>query len=217
MEYKANRLYKTNDMVKIACDDCKGCSACCQGMGDSIKLNPYDVYRISKLFGCSFEALLTKYVELQVEDGVILPNMKMQETTNACGFLNEEGRCEIHTIRPGLCRLFPLGRQYESDELYYFVLEDACEKNNKSKVKISKWIGEKQIVQYENFLKNWHALTKNLKELIMCKNSEEAKNMNMKFLQMFYLTPYEEGLDFYAQFQVRYQEMKQELERFANL
>ena len=27
------RLYSSRDMVKAGCDDCKGCSACCRGMG----------------------------------------------------------------------------------------------------------------------------------------------------------------------------------------
>ena len=33
-------LYTANDMVKADCQDCKGCSACCRGMGDSIVLDP---------------------------------------------------------------------------------------------------------------------------------------------------------------------------------
>lgn len=37
------RLYTKNDMVKAGCNDCKGCSACCHGMGESIVLDPYDI------------------------------------------------------------------------------------------------------------------------------------------------------------------------------
>ena len=32
------KRYGANDMVKVGCDDCRGCSACCHGMGDSIVL-----------------------------------------------------------------------------------------------------------------------------------------------------------------------------------
>lgn len=32
-EISDGRLYDENDMVKAGCDDCKGCSACCRGMG----------------------------------------------------------------------------------------------------------------------------------------------------------------------------------------
>ena len=33
------KRYGANDMVKVGCDDCRGCSACCRGMGDSIVLD----------------------------------------------------------------------------------------------------------------------------------------------------------------------------------
>ena len=87
------KLYTAGDMAKIGCDGCKGCSSCCEGMDDTVVLNPYDVYELTKNLNCSFEQMLNEKVELHIE----------------------EGRCEIHPFRPGLCRLFPLGRNYESE------------------------------------------------------------------------------------------------------
>lgn len=37
-EISDGRLYSSGDMVKVDCHDCEGCSACCQGMGNSILL-----------------------------------------------------------------------------------------------------------------------------------------------------------------------------------
>ena len=34
------KRYGANDLVKVGCDDCRGCSACCHGMGDSIVTRP---------------------------------------------------------------------------------------------------------------------------------------------------------------------------------
>ena len=45
------RLYDANDMVKAYCDECKGCHACCTGMGSSIILDPLDVMRLCKETG----------------------------------------------------------------------------------------------------------------------------------------------------------------------
>lgn len=45
------KRYGANDLVKVGCDDCRGCSACCNGMGDSIVLDPMDVYRLEKKLG----------------------------------------------------------------------------------------------------------------------------------------------------------------------
>ena len=38
------KLYLANDMVRTGCNECAGCSSCCRGMGDSIILDPYDMY-----------------------------------------------------------------------------------------------------------------------------------------------------------------------------
>ena len=66
------------------------------------------------------QELLATSVELNVVDGVILPNLKMQGTREACAYLDAAGRCSIHPYRPGICRLFPLGRHYENGGLFIF-------------------------------------------------------------------------------------------------
>ena len=63
-----------------------------------------------------FEQLLVDTIELQVVDSVILPDPRMDGEKEQCVFLNEQGRCRIHAMRPGLCRVFPLGRIYEEAE-----------------------------------------------------------------------------------------------------
>ena len=183
-------------------------------MGESIWLDPYDVYQLTKHLGKTFEQLLAKEVELHVEDGLILPNIKMTgEGLPQCSFLNEEGRCSIHAFRPGYCRLFPLGRNYEEDKLTYFVLKDACPAPNKSKVKINKWLGVPNLKAYEKFLVEWHGLTKALREFYAEHKDEEnvIKAINMKCLQIFYLTPYVTE-DFYTEFAER----KQQAEAFLS-
>ena len=88
-------------MVKAGCGECQGCSDCCRGMGNSIFLDPMDIYRLTTGLECTFEDLLSTCVELQVVDGFIQPNMKMTGKEEQCPFLNEKGRCNIHAIRPG--------------------------------------------------------------------------------------------------------------------
>ena len=116
------RLYGENDMVTADCRGCEGCSRCCRGMGKSIILDPYDIYRMTRGTGRSIQELLAGgTVELNVVDGVILPNLAMNGSEEKCAFLNEEGRCNIHGSRPGICRLFPLGRYYENGDFRYFL------------------------------------------------------------------------------------------------
>lgn len=208
LEISDGKLYGNNDMAKISCHDCKGCSSCCQDMGESIWLDPYDIYQLTRNLGKTIEELLAKEIELNVVDGLIMPNIKMAgEGVPSCSFLNEEGRCSIHAFRPGYCRLFPLGRNYEDDKLTYFVLKDACPAPNKSKVKIAKWLGVPNLKVYEKFLVEWHGLTKKLRGFYAEHSEEEnaIKAINMKFLQTFYLTAYAD--DFYQEFGKRMEEM----------
>ena len=66
------KLYSENDMVKADTNSCNGCkSVCCHGMGKTIVLDPYDTYRLTAQFKCSFEDLLKDRLELNVVDGVI--------------------------------------------------------------------------------------------------------------------------------------------------
>ena len=105
------KLYSSNDMVKVGCHDCNGCSACCCDMGESILLDPMDVWRLERNLGQSFEQLLAGAIDLHVEDGLILPNLKMASSRQDqnVSFLNGEGRCSIHAFRPGFAVCFLWG------------------------------------------------------------------------------------------------------------
>ncbi|WP_294787888.1 YkgJ family cysteine cluster protein [uncultured Eubacterium sp.] len=203
------KLYSSNDMVKVGCHDCTGCSACCCDMGESILLDPMDVWRLERNLGQSFEQLLAGAIDLHVEDGLILPNLKMTPSATGpkCSFLNEEGRCSIHAFRPGICRLFPLGRNYDGENLSYFLLTDACPAKNKSKMKVSKWLEMDGMKDYERFLVKWHALTKSLRQIMQNCDEEEAKRKNMLFLQMFYFTPVQQE-NFYDGFYERLEQFE---------
>lgn len=199
------KRYGANDLVKVGCDDCRGCSACCNGMGDSIVLDPMDVYRLEKKLGKTMEEiLLAGNVALRVVDGVILPHLKMTEQSDQCSFLNEEGRCSIHDARPGFCRMFPLGRLYEDGTFSYFLQVNECPKENKTKVKVRRWLDTPELGKYEAFTTEWHYYLK--KKQNAARESEDdafRQQISMNILKLFYLLPYDGNTDFYTQFAAR--------------
>lgn len=207
------KLYTSNDMARISCDNCNGCSSCCEGMGDTILLNPYDVNELCRNLKKTFQELLENAIELNVQEGMILPNLRMAGNRNCCSFLDENGRCLIHAFRPGLCRLFPLGRNYEEGTFQYFVVEDGCKKAGKSKVKINKWLDIPQLKHYEDFITKWHFFVKEFQQSLRDAAGQEdgdtyTKQMNLFILQTFFMKPYEENMDFYEQFEERLQRVK---------
>ncbi len=207
-EISDGKRYQANDMVKLGCNDCKGCHSCCVGMEDTIVLDPYDIYRLTRNLELDFTQLMQGWIALHVEEGLILPHLAMSEDTGACSFLNEEGRCSIHAHRPGICRLFPLGRIYENDGFSYFLQVNECVRENRTKEKIKNWINTPRLKDYEAFILKWHNYTKEMQAFLV--NREDAKDWNMLHLQMFYMLPYETE-DFYEEFEVRLADMKKRM------
>ncbi len=207
-EISDGRLYSRTDMVRAGCQDCRGCSDCCSGMGNSVILDPMDIYRLTTGLGLTFEMLMTDKIELNVVDGIILPNLKMSSGTETCAFLNAQGRCSIHPQRPGICRLFPLGRYYDPDkdkrDFRYFLQVHECPVPNKTKVKVEKWVDTPDIRRYEKFICDWHYFLEDVEQRIRQEQDEAAvKNIDLFILKLFYIRPYDGNRDFYTQFAER--------------
>ena len=207
-EISDGKRYQANDMVKLGCNDCMGCHSCCEGMEDTIVLDPYDIYRLTKNLDLDFTRLMQGRIALHVEEGLILPHLAMDEETGACSFLNEEGRCSIHAHRPGICRLFPLGRIYEDGGFSYFLQVNECIRENRTKEKIKNWLNTPRLKDYEAFILKWHNYTKEMQTFLA--NREDAKDWNMLHLQTFYIMPYASE-DFYEEFEVRLADMRKRM------
>ena len=200
------RFYQAKDMARIASAHCEGCGECCRSMGESIRLDPLDVHELTLHLGRSFSDLLETAIGLHAEEGVILPHllMKQEQNEEACFFLDKNGRCQIHEFRPGLCRLFPLGRDYDGKGFRYFIVEGGCGKTDKSKIKIEQWLGISEIEPYERFVSDWHYFIKETKEKIAhIGDMAKTKKINLKILELFYQTPYDPMRNFYLQFAMR--------------
>lgn len=207
-EISDGKLYSSNDLAKADCQGCVGCSACCSGMGTSIVLDPLDVYRLSANLNYTFEGMLNDKLELNIVDGMILPNLRMAGEKESCVFLNGEGRCSIHSFRPGICRLFPLGRFYENGGFKYFLQVHECPKANKTKVKIKKWLDMPELKKYEEFTVNWHYFLLDAQEKI-ADEPESMKEISMYVLNQFYVKAFQSAEDFYTEFTKRLEEAKQ--------
>lgn len=199
-EISDGKLYGINDMVKAGCNDCKGCFDCCRGMGESIILDPYDVFSLTNGLKKTFDELLMANVALRVVDGLILPYLVMTGDEDKCTFLNAEGRCSIHKFRPGFCRLFPLGRVYDDEGFHYFLQVNECSYTNRTKVKVKKWIDIQEAGRYEQFVKDWHFFQKNLQNrLNEAQDMELRKKISMLLIKEFYQTAYNAD-DFFNDF-----------------
>lgn len=205
-EISDGKKYTISDMVKIGCNDCAGCSKCCENMSGLITLDPYDIHRMTSGLNTTFEKLLAHNVEFTVDRGLLIPTIRMDENTGKCTFINEDGRCSIHNYRSGICRLFPMGRLYEDGSYYYFLQKNECPYPNKTKVKLKNWMDTQDIIKYEKFVSDWHYFISDIQEYLLGAAEDEAKQINSALIQMFYITGYD--AQFYGAFYDRLAKVK---------
>ncbi len=97
-----------------------------------------------------------------------------------------------------------MGRSYDEKGLHYFLLEDACRIQNRTKIKIKKWLEVPALSQYEKFLAAWHDLRKEVQEQIIKRQSDNfTQKVNVQMLELFFQKSYDTEEDFYQQFEER--------------
>lgn len=209
-EISDGKLYDIEDMVKADTCGCDGCSDCCHDVGDLVMLTPFDVYEITSYLGVDFDELLDDKIQLREDNKILLPYLKMQDKNKYCSFLNKEGRCMIHSKRPNICRMFPLGRVYKNDDFKYFLQIENCPKDNLEDVKVRDWLGIKNYYENKKFILEWHKFIKALTfRLKFMRDEKEIEEVNKIILDNFYRIKIEG--DFYNEFMKCLPEVKNRL------
>ena len=113
--------------------------------------------------------------------------------------------------RPGICRLFPLGRYWQDDTHFQYILQkDECHKHNLTKIKVNKWLDTPDLEAYNAFLVTWHAFLKEIQAAQQGLDEGQNRILTMYILKSFFALPYD-GRDFYVQFEERMKKARQDL------
>lgn len=133
---------------------CSRMGTCCHG--NVVMLNPWELFRLAKAKAISSRKFRDQFCEpggIQLKfNGNIGYNGK-----KACSQYIENFGCSVHTGRPLACRLFPLGRQIQSEEIHYmfqgseFPCLTGCPVVEElPKLTVKDYIQEQATEQYEN-------------------------------------------------------------------
>ena len=164
---------------------------------------PYDIWRLQIKAGLFFDLLLARHVRLTMVDGLVLPVLAMNGGPGeTCSFLNDEGRCNICDVRPGICCIFPPDRRYADGTSRYFLQKKECKKTQE-KNHFCKWINPSDLSRYEDYLCSWHAFKDQLMYLRTDAGDVLQKAASVYVLQAFYSLPWDEKQGFYEQYEVR--------------
>lgn len=130
-----------------------------------------------------------------------------QEENMVCPYLGEDGRCSIHACRPGICRLYPLGRSWEGDEFHYILQVHECSHCTGEKIKVKKWLGIPALPAYEDFCRSWHAVLSSVRRVLEGSDPEGKlrRQICVYLLKQFFLCDWNVD-DFYETFGKRRQD-----------
>lgn len=211
-EISDGKLYDIEDIVKADTCGCDGCNDCCCDVGELVVLTPFDVYEMVIYLGVEFNELVGQNIELRQNNKILLPYLKMNDDNKNCSFLNKEGRCIIHSKRPNICRLFPLGRVYKDDDFKYFLQIGNCPKEDLKDIKVSQWVGIDNYDENKKFILEWYKFIKALTfRLKFVRDEKEIEEINKTLLDNCYRVEIEEGKDFYSAFMKNLPEVKNKL------
>lgn len=211
-EISDGKLYDIEDIVKADTCGCDGCNDCCCDVGELVVLTPFDVYEMVTYLGVEFDELVGQNIELRQNNKILLPYLKMNDDNKNCSFLNKEGRCIIHSKRPNICRLFPLGRVYKDDDFKYFLQIGNCPKEDLKDIKVSQWVGIDNYDENKKFILEWYKFIKALTfRLKFVRDENEIEEINKTLLDNCYRVEIEEGKDFYSTFMKNLPEVKNKL------
>lgn len=179
------KLLRANDMARLGCNDCRGCCECCRDRAERITLDKWDMDRLKEGLHMSFDDMLANgLIEITLVNNVLLPVLGKKPGKDECVFLNDEGRCVVHAVRPGICRMFPLARIYHDDGSFsYFLQEGECPRLSGVKIKVSKWLGVGNITKYEQEVRSYHDRLNELREkCFLATTREEIVKLQTDFL-----------------------------------
>jgi Fe-S-cluster containining protein len=100
------------------------CDMRCCTTGHPLVLSPFEIQKISAFTGISFDRLEDDYFEESHDPKTGFPLYTINRE-RGCRFLN--GRiCSVYSVRPLVCRLFPLGKLYDEGFTYVLLDENPC-------------------------------------------------------------------------------------------
>lgn len=162
---------------------CNCCGKCCEHR-DDIVLSAIDLYNIANYFHREIDEIIKRYCNINVRNYLNLPiiTLKPIGPKDACPFLRNR-KCSIHSVKPTVCALFPLGRininKDSSQEVGFFFIDPGCGKKGIFQT-VEDWVSDEIMREEKKF---WDTL---LRELSKTVNDILEKNSNEQAIKSLY-------------------------------
>jgi hypothetical protein len=90
----------------------------------------------------------------------------------------------------------------------YILLDKACDKKNRTKIKVDKWIGIANAKRYHEYMITWHDFRKEMMKQLVQAEEAQAKQFHMYLLNCFWVTDAKEEEVFYDEFEQKLERVR---------
>lgn len=172
--------------IRFRCYPGIGCfTKCCSGI--KIFLSPYDIYRLKKRLGMTYDEFLLTHTHQTVIDRSQLPVaiMRLKDDENrSCPFVTAEG-CTVYEDRPLTCRYYPIGmgimKHFDKNtgtNFFIKIKEDHCLGHNEDKEwTIDEWRADQGSDVYDAVNDDWMEIVLKAKTLGMVEFSQKSLDL----------------------------------------
>lgn len=172
---------KPDDTFEFQCNQC---GKCCKNRED-ILLTPYDIYRASRYLNLETKDFFDKYCETFLGHTSKLPVVRLRPKYHekACPLLSSNGACKVHSAKPVVCALFPLGRvaPNANDKIHYLLQEIRCGSKGK-RYTVKEWLAGYNIPESEKSMHLWTDIIVYMSLLI----DKKLKNLSERVMTLVY-------------------------------
>ena len=223
MDEQRQELIENFNHYHIGLDDtfafkCRSCGKCCKNR-DDILLNSRDVYNIATALDLTHEQVIKRYSDVYIGGSSRLPvvRLKPKGVKNVCPLLANK-RCSVHSLKPTVCALFPLGRVMTAEGTpkemglsapgkIAYILNPANCGSARRKQTVLNWLERFDISIDDAFFIEWNKTIFELTSAIQKYEGKDAvtdKAMGMMWdgIFMALYIDYDTQKEFYPQFEV---------------
>ena len=164
MDRRLEKIVKGIEQNTLGLDDefyfkCKTCGKCCKNRHD-ILLTTRDLYNIAHALHRTTSYVVERYCDVYIGKDSRIPIVRLKPTgpEESCPLLRNK-RCIVHSAKPVVCAIFPLGRAAtfepaEKIEPKYFFQPDACGSREQAHT-VRSWLNQFGIPVEDTFFPLW--------------------------------------------------------------
>ena len=171
MDTRLQKIYEDMENNTLGIDDtfqfkCRTCGKCCKNRHDII-LTTRDLHNIARSLGRSMQYIVEQYCHVYIGHSSRIPIVRLKPTgpEQTCPLLRNR-RCIVHSAKPIVCALFPLGRAMnveaskscveltEKIQPTYFLQPDTCGSKDQTHT-VRSWLEEFGVPVQDEFYSLW--------------------------------------------------------------